>query len=926
LREILRLDSGWLFHLGDIESPVPTDKHIAAYMANKAGWARGAAKPAYDDSDWRSVDLPHDWSIEGAIDRGNYVDNGFLPRGIGWYRRHFRLDEADRGRFLALSFDGVSSHCIVYVNGHLLHRNFCGYTSFTVDISDIARFGEEANTIAIRVDATPIEGWWYEGAGIYRHVRLTKSDRMHVAPDGVLVYAEPAPSIPHSVTDARSAVEWNVRVHVTIENTSDRDQQFAVKAEVIDSTGEVLAHKCAFWGMARGLRQFHECLTVSRPSLWSLSNPVLYRLRISIRRNGLLIDETVTPFGFRTVRFDPDHGFFLNDESVKLKGTCNHQDHAGVGVAVPDSIHEFRIRRLKEMGCNAYRCAHHPPAPELLDACDRLGMLVIDENRTFGSSPGHLEQLGAMVRRDRNHPCIIAWSICNEEAIQGTPEGANIARAMMHHIKSLDPSRAITAGVSGGILNDNCIADVIEVIGINYQLPLQDSYHAKHPHTPLQASETHCVLSTRGTYQTDPSRYQFASDDTEITPWGASARQTWGHVRERDFVAGLFVWSGFDYRGEPTPHGWPCVSSQLGMMDTCGFAKDAFFRHRAFFSAEPFIHISPHWNRPGREGEVMNAIAYTNCHQAELFLNEQSLGRKEVDPIEMASWEVPYAPGVLRAVGFNEGKQCAETIIETTGPAVSLGLEIHPSMHAVCIPADGQFAIPVTVFALDSSARRVPDSADFVTFTIDGPGRIIGVGNGDPTCHEPDKASARSLFRGLAQVIVQTTSAAGEITLHATARGLVPAKLAIRSQPATRMPDVPNSPRRWFITDWRMSPITLDRPDVHARLLEQDVNTWDRIEPGKPQSAWSAARGYAIYRASASLPRIVQSHGGRIVFHELGGNVEVFVGGAGPLDGSNVPIEPGQREIGISLLIQGFGVKVGLLGKVEIMPNTPSPG
>jgi beta-galactosidase len=362
------------------------------------------------------------------------------------------------------------------------------------------------------------------------------------------------------------------------------------------------------------------------------------------------------------------------------------------------------------------------------------------------------------------------------------------------------------------------------------------------------------------------------------------------------------------------------------MMDTCGFAKDAFFRHRAFFSAEPFIHISPHWNRPGREGEVMNAIAYTNCHQAELFLNEQSLGRKEVDPIEMASWEVPYAPGVLRAVGFNEGKQCAETIIETTGPAVSLGLEIHPSMHAVCIPADGQFAIPVTVFALDSSARRVPDSADFVTFTIDGPGRIIGVGNGDPTCHEPDKASARSLFRGLAQVIVQTTSAAREITLHATARGLVPAKLTIRSQPATRMPDVPNSPRRWFITDWRMSPITLERPDVHARLLEQDVNTWDRIEPGKPQSAWSAARGCAIYRASASVPRIVQSHGGRIVFHELGGNVEVFVGGAGPLDGSNVPIEPGQREIGISLLIQGFGVKVGLLGKVEIMPNTPSPG
>jgi beta-galactosidase len=599
---------------------------------------------------------------------------------------------------------------------------------------------------------------------------------------------------------------------------------------------------------------------------------------------------------------------------------------------VPDSIHAFRIRLLKEMGCNAYRCAHHPPAPELLDACDRLGMLVMDENRTFGSSPEHLAQLRAMVLRDRNHPSVILWSICNEEAIQGTPVAASIARAMTHEVKRLDPSRPVTAAVSGGILNDNCLADAMEVMGINYQLPTHDPYHAKHPRTPMFAAETHCVLATRGTYQTDADRHVFASHDAEVTAWGASARETWRHVRARPFLAGLFAWTGFDYRGEPTPHGWPCVNAQFGMLDTCGFPKAAFFLHKAFFTAEPFIHILPHWNWPGREGQPIRVKTYANADAAELLLNGESLGRKPVDPIEMAAWDVPFRPGVLTAVAFRAGRRIADARVETSGPAVGLGLELHPSTETETVPADGQFALPITVFAVDAQGRRVPDANDHVTFSLSGPAMILGVGNGDPTCHEPDKGSARSLFRGLAQVIVQTTGVPGTMTLTAAAPGRAAATLSLTSSAAAPRPSVPPARRRHFITDWRMSPIVEHRPDASESLIEQDVNTWDRVEPGQAQAAWRAAVGYALYRATFTPPKIVQSRGGDVLVHELTGIAEAFVNGSpaasksaaapGPI---SIPLPASASAVTLTLLVRAAVPMAGLTGRVELVPREPPP-
>jgi len=832
-RQVLSLDEGWWFHLGDVVSPVP-NTHIGAYMANKAGWSRGAAKVDYDDSDWRSVDLPHDWAMEGKFDPANHVDAGFLPRGIGWYRRYFRLEGSQRGRYLALKFDGVATHCTVYFNGHLVHRHFCGYTPFVIDISDIANFGEQLNVIAVRVDATYMEGWWYEGAGIYRHVWLIDTGRPHVAMDGVYVH-------PRKVNQRN----WEV----TIETEVVGGHEYEAQHEVVGPSGEILA-RLSGPAVTQSFR-------ATDPQLWSLEERNLYEVRTRILCRGQIVDAVNTKFGFRTIRFDANDGFFLNDKPLKLKGTCNHQDHAGVGVAVPDSIHRFRIARLLEMGSNAYRCAHNPPATELLDACDELGMLVMDENRNFGSSPEHLSQLAAMVRRDRNHPSVILWSICNEEAIQGTPVAGNIARAMVQEVKRLDPSRPVTAAVSGGLLNDDGIVQALDVVGINYQLNMYDAFHAKYPNAPVLAAETHSTFATRGAKRSDRDKCVMAGDGREAAPWGASAQAMWDAVSSRPFMAGLFAWTGFDYRGEPTPFEWPCVSSFFGLMDTCGFEKELFYTHQ--------------------------------------------------------NWWGP--------------KGGAKRIAWSEEPAVALGLEVHPSAACQSVPADGAFVLPITIFAVDACGQRVGSANHLVTLSIEGPGKIVGVGNGDPTCHEPDKAMERSLFNGLAQVLVQTTKEPGQIVLTASSVHLNSAKLSLVTSSVPSRPTLPPAPVRRYVRHWHMSPVSAVRPDVYENMLKQDMNSWERIDPANgAQSAWNGRSGFAIYRASFTPPKSIQERGGQLVFHEIVGAAEIYIDGhsvafkadssPGPL---TVPLSRSSTKLMLSVLLQAHSAPAGITQPVELI-------
>ena len=639
---------------------------------------------------------------------------------------------------------------------------------FGADITDITEFSEKENVVSVRVDATDWEGWWYEGAGIYRHVWLIKLPVVHAERWGISVKPTRA-----------SGREWQTQIETAVANDGDGEIRVRVRQRIFDAAGKVAgeAESEAMVGPWKTVT-VRQVIPIRSPKLWSIEEPNLYRLETWID-DGTNSDRVETTFGYRHLRFDAEKGFFLNDRPVKIHGMCNHQDHAGVGAAVPDALWDYRIRRLKAMGCNAHRCAHNPPAPEFLDACDRLGMLVLDENRRFGISDDVLENLRGMVKRDRNHPSVFLWSIFNEENLQGCTQGAAIARTMMRTVKALDDSRPVTAAMNGGWLEKEGVGQEVDVMGINYYQSNYDDYHKLSPTVPICATEMTAAFSTRGEYTQDATRGYCDAYDRMAAGFGTVARISWRKVVEREFVMGGFIWTGFDYRGEPAPYKWPCIHSHYGVLDTCGFAKDAFYLYRAMWTDEPMIHILPHWNWPGREGEEIKIWCYGNGEEAELFLNGQSLGVRQASRFEPVEWMVAYQPGVLRAEARKSGKTVTVDEVQTTGPAVRLALE----SDRMTLQADGRDATPVTVFATDAAGRRVPTAGILVRFSIAGPGRIIGVGNGDPSCHESDKGRERSLFNGLAQVIIQAEKTAGNVVLRAESDGLASNELTVKVEP-----------------------------------------------------------------------------------------------------------------------------------------------
>ena len=723
--EKLSLNRGWKFHAGDIPFP-EISGHINSYLNAKAGKAWGAAAPEFDDSQWRALDLPHDWAVEQPFLETANLSQGYRPRGFGWYRRSFKLDAADRGKALELQFDGISTHCTVWLNGTLVHRNWCGYTSFQIDLTPFAHYGDTPNTLAIRVDAQAMEGWWYEGAGIYRHTWLVKRAPLHVITDGV--FAHPV---------KKSDGSWEVPVETTLSNIGDGVVTGSVQSEILAPDGTCIASgKSSLEVPALGTAVAKFSIPVNNPMLWSVDTPTLYTVRTHVLKDGAVQDTVETRCGFRTIRFEADRGFFLNDQPLKIKGTCNHQDHAGVGVAVPDALWEFRIRRLKELGSNSYRCAHNPPAKEFLEACDRLGMLVMDENRNFNVSPEYVRQLEWLIRRDRNHPSVIMWSVFNEETTQGTEMGYQMVRRMVAVVKRLDPTRPVTAAMSGGHNAPINVSQAVELVGFNYNQHVYDGFHEAHPALPLTSSEDTSGFMTRGIYETDHARNLIGSYDDQRAPWGATHREAWRKIVERPYVAGGYVWTGFDYRGEPTPLKWPSAGSFFGIMDQCGFPKAAYYIHQAhWIEDKPVLHLIPHWNWAGKEGQNIKVMALTNADSVALTLNGKPLEEKKVDPIDMVEFQVPYQAGKLEAIGKKNGKEIARFVVETTGEAAAL--EILPDRTALA--GDGADAMPVTIRAVDAQGREVPTANLLVQFASSGPGAIIGVGNGDPNCHEPEK-------------------------------------------------------------------------------------------------------------------------------------------------------------------------------------------
>ena len=918
-REILSFDQGWRFHLGDI--PFPEIKgHGATYGNAKAGNAPGAAASVYDDTGWRTVDLPHDWAVEGPFDKNANVSQGYRPRGIGWYRKSFKIDPSDKGKHLELQVDGISTHCTVWVNGTEVHHNNCGYTGFTIDLTPSARYGEDLNTVSIRVDANAMEGWWYEGAGMYRHTRLVKRPPVHIVTDGV--FAQPV---------KESSGSWNIPAEVTVENTGKTNVPATVTVTLRDPGGkEIKSLSETNTIPVLATQVFSPVIKASDPVLWSVDHPVLYTVETKVSVPGQPDDVVTTKVGFRTIRFDADKGFFLNDQPVKLMGTCNHIDHAGVGMAVPDSLWEFRIRKLKEMGSNAYRCSHNPPASEFLDACDRLGMLVMDENRNFNTAPEYMDQLRWLVRRDRNHPSVILWSVFNEEPMQGTEQGYEMVRRMSAAVKQLDTSRPVTAAQSGGQMNPINVSAAVDVVGFNYQQGSYDSFHQKHPQTPITSSEDTSAVMTRDEYETVKSNNVIAAYDEDHPGWGSTHHEAWKAIDSRPFMAGGFVWTGFDYRGEPTPFTWPSAGSFFGCMDLCGFPKTAFFIHQAMWIKDrPVLAIAPHWNWKGKEGKPVRVMVITNAKQAELFLNGKSLGVKEVDPYAMANWEVPYESGTLEAVARTDGKEIARTKIETTGEAVAL--KITPDRDAIA--GDGWDAVPVTIAAVDAKDRVVPGAAPMVTFKVEGPAKLLGMGNGDPNCHEPEMGPDHTLFHGLGQAIVRSIAGgSGDLVLRASAPGLKEASSKIDVTKSVVMPSVQAAPPLQILGKWRMSSLSPDKPDPAAVIADNDMNTWAQIKLPKLENTPKA--GWIQFRSDRFKPFEQQAkEGGVIRFHEIRGKGEIWLDGVKVYDKTmphtlpaEVTLPPGDREHQLIVILQkGDDAKeVGLGGVVSVEPASKS--
>lgn len=735
-RERISIDKGWTFSYGHADDPSLDFNHgLRSFFFAKAGYGDGPAHPDFDDAPWRKLDLPHDWAVElpfsnrGTSSHGSKaIGHHFPQNSIGWYRKVLDIPASDKGRRISLEFDGVFRNSVVWVNGHYIGTEPSGYSGFRYDITDYVKYGEP-NTIAVRVDATAEEGWFYEGAGIYRHVWLTKTSPLHIAQWGTFVKSNIVGS------DARLDID------VTVANDGKAQETFDILHEVVAPDGQVAARgewtKLAI--PAASSRDFSANLQVQDASLWSLEQPHLYRLRTTIRDAGSAIDTYDTNFGIRTVSFDKDKGFFLNGKNLKLQGTNNHQDHAGVGVALPDGLQSWRLKRLKSFGVNAYRASHNPPTPELLDEADRLGMLVIDEHRMMGTTPEIRGQLERLIRRDRNHPSVIIWSLGNEEwALEGSPLGTHLAQEMDAIVKRMDPTRRTTVAASYSGKGTSVGADVI---GFNYGAQHDvDAFHRNFPDKPAMMSEEGSTLSTRGIYVDDRKNVHLNAYDRHGRPgFSLSIEEGWRRVVERPWMSGIFIWTGFDYRGEPTPFGWPAISSQFGMLDTTGAYKDTAHYLRSVWKREPMVHILPHWNWDGQQGKPIDVRVYSNADQVELLLNGRSLGRKSMVRNSHLKWDVGYAPGTLVARGFKGGKQIASSKVATTGPPAVISLAPDKSS----LKGNGSDVAVVWVKIADSKGRIHPTAGNNIAFHTTGPIRIIGVGNGDPASHEADRPSER---------------------------------------------------------------------------------------------------------------------------------------------------------------------------------------
>jgi len=759
-----------------------------------------ASAEEFDDSFWRIVDLPHDWSIEGEFspDHPATPGGGALPGGMGWYRKSFSLPEKSRDMLVFIEFDGIYQNSEVWINGHWLGKRPNGYISFRYELTPYLKNDGSPNVIAVKADnSLQPNSRWYSGSGIYRDVRLVTTEPIHIDHWGIFVTTP-------EISEESAAVK--VSTSFTSRKTGDAD--VTIISTIRDAGGKKVAGTSTQQSMKgnSGMTAEHE-LVVKNPVLWSGDEPALYRLISEIRSDGKILDRVETPFGIRYFEFDPETGFFLNGSPLKLKGACNHHDLGCLGAAAYPRAMERQLELLKQMGCNALRTSHNPPSPILLDLCDRMGILVMDETFDMWKirktrydyhlhwDEWHERDLTDHIKRDRNHPSVILWSIGNEIIEQWDSSGTEMAGKLAAMVRELDNTRPVTSGCNETAPWNHIIrSGELDVIGFNYHLEDFRDVPVNFPGKPFIASETTSALATRGYYDrpsdviriwpvrwdipftpVNPGHTCSAYDNCHV-PWGSTHEAAIKAMKENDHVSGMFVWTGFDYLGEPTPYWWPSRSSYFGIIDLAGFPKDAYYLYRSEWTTDPVLHLFPHWN--WELGDTIDLWTYTSCDEAELFLNGKSLGasRKINGSLHM-QWRVPYEPGRLEAKGIHDGKELT-AVVETTGKPAGIRLTADRDR----IDADGQDLSFVTVEIVDEQGRLVPCAGNHVLFHLSGPGEIIGVDNGLQTSMEPFRANHRNAFNGLCLAVVKSENQPGIIVLTAESEGLKPDSIEIKAR------------------------------------------------------------------------------------------------------------------------------------------------
>ncbi len=847
-RERLSFNSDWRFIKGD--PPGVGDKLTyenikpwvnatgAEFVANATPPQRPAGnlgedviytQPGFDDGAWRKLNLPHDWGIEGPFNQEYPGSTGKLPWwGVAWYRKHFQSPASDKGRQVYLDVDGAMAYANVWLNGQYVGGWPYGYASWRVDLTPYIKYGAE-NVLAIRLDNPPESSRWYPGGGIYRNVWLVKTSPVHVGQWGTYVTTPEA---------SPSAATVQIQVHVT--NATASEAKVTVKNDIYELDAGGLRGKAVGSQAADGVsigahatQSAESKIAIKNPRLWSIQKPQRYVAITSISQNGKMLDAYETPFGIRTLRFDAEKGFFLNNELVELKGVCDHHDLGALGAALNTRALERQLEILQAMGGNAIRTSHNPPAPELLDLADRMGFVIMDEAfdcwamtkqrrsradyaRLFPD--WHEKDWRAQLRRDRNHPSVILWSTGNEVGEQGSPEGHKISARLTAIAHEEDSTRPATVGCNNAQAAFNGFQKTLDVFGYNYKPTEYGRAHDANQGLAIYGSETASCISSRGEYffpVTEDKRggladFQMSSYDLYAPPWATTPDTEFKGQDQFPFVAGEFVWTGFDYLGEPTPYNsdrtnlinytdpaekaraekelqelgrirTPSRSSYFGIVDLAGFPKDRYYIYQSRWRPDlPMAHILPHWNWPERVGQVTPVHVYTSGDEAELFLNGQSLGRKKKGQYEYRlRWDdAVYQPGELKVVAYKNGKPWAENVMKTTGPAAALTLR--PDRDR--IRTDGDDLSFVTVTVADKSGVLVPRSKNAIHFEIEGPGEIVATDNGDATSFESFQSPERKAFNGLALVIVRAQRGrAGTIKLTAKSDGLIAGSATIKT-------------------------------------------------------------------------------------------------------------------------------------------------